>query len=64
VIRLQSEIERLQTLGKIGNFSENKQIQQLETDTKNYEMEIAKCHEELKKNTRSINFDSKRKIRR
>jgi len=34
VIRLQSEIERLQTLGKIGNFSENKQIQQLETDTK------------------------------
>jgi len=35
VIQLQSEIERLKTMDKIGNFNDNKQIQQLETDKKN-----------------------------
>jgi len=64
MIELRSEIERLQTVGKMDNFNENKQINQLQVDKKKYEMDMEKCQKELKKNTRSINFNSTRKIGR
>jgi len=34
MIELRSEIERLQTVGKMDNFNENKQINQLQVDKK------------------------------
>jgi len=49
MIELRSEIERLQTVGKMDNFNENKQINQLQVDKKKYEMDMEKCQKELKK---------------
>jgi len=64
MIELRSEIERLQTVGKMDNFNENKQINQLQVDKKKYEMDMEKMSKRVKKNTRSINFNSTRKIGR
>jgi len=53
IIQLQAENERLQTLGKMGNFNENQKVNQLENEKGKYEMEIKKkCHDEMKKNAR------------
>jgi len=49
IIQLQAENERLQTLGKMGNFNENQKVNQLENEKGKYEMEIKKCHDEMKK---------------
>jgi len=62
VIQLQSEIERLQTVGKLGNFNENKQMQHLEADRKTFENEIGKYHEELKKAQDQIVLLQKEKL--
>jgi len=62
IIQLQAENERLQALGKMGNFNENQKVQQLETEKDKYEVEIKKRHEELKKTQDKLSSIQKEKM--